>query len=206
MEFQSRSFQGLEDPRSRGNGTLFPRLHIVNSHNGTTKLEARCGLFALVCSNGLVVSRLHFGEVSLRHTGNFSQFDAMNAIMEFEGKMANIRDSIENFNSIILTQDEQGTFARAAATARWGQELSSKMDVSQLLKRNRAEDDSSSLWATFNTLQENVVGGSARVGARRSRPMKEITKTQDLNQALWHSMETFALNNTFSLPEGYSLN
>jgi hypothetical protein len=206
MEFQSRSFEGIEDPRSRGKGTLFPRLHIINSHNGSTRLEASCGLFALVCSNGLVISRLHFGEVSLRHAGKFSQYDAMSAIMEFEKKMADIRDHVENFSGILLTQVEQETFARVAATARWGQEASSKMDVAQLLHRNRSEDDSNTLWATFNTLQENVIGGSARVGSRRSRPMKEMTRTQDLNQALWHGMETFAMNGTFSLPEGYSLN
>jgi hypothetical protein len=173
---------------------------------GSTRLEASCGLFALVCSNGLVISRLHFGEVSLRHAGKFSQYDAMSAIMEFEKKMADIRDHVENFSGILLTQVEQETFARVAATARWGQEVSSKMDVAQLLHRNRSEDDSNTLWATFNTLQENVIGGSARVGSRRSRPMKEMTRTQDLNQALWHGMETFAMNGTFSLPEGYSLN
>lgn len=206
MEFQNRSFEGLEDPRSRGRGTIFPRLHIVNSHNGQTKLEAACGLFALVCSNGLVVSKLHFGEVSMRHSGRFSQDDAIAAILAFEAKMARVSERIEVFNAITLTPDEQGTFARTAAIARWGTEQASKMDVLPLLKRNRSEDDSSTLWATFNTLQENVIGGAARLTGRRSRPMREISRTQEVNQVIWHGMENFANTGVFSLPEGYSLN
>lgn len=206
MEFQSRSFEGLEDPRSRGMGTVFPRIHIINSSNGQTRIEAACGLFALVCSNGLVVSKLHFGEVSMKHSGRFSQDDAIAAILAFETKMAGIGDRIERFNAVELTQDEQGIFARVAATARWGQEAAGKMEISELLRRNRTEDDSNTLWATFNTLQENVIGGAARVSRRRSRPMREITQTQNLNQSLWHAMENFERVGTFSLPNGYSLN
>src|ERR1700722_15482340 len=47
-----------------------PEVVFLNSHDGTSAYQLRVGLFRVVCTNGLIVSRSAFPTFSVAHRGN----------------------------------------------------------------------------------------------------------------------------------------
>ena len=93
VEFQDRNAVAIEDPRSRVQGRgIFPRIHIINSHNGASRFEVLAGMYAMVCSNGLMISTGSVGEFSVRHNAAFSVEEAHRVIAQFRSRMDAMRE------------------------------------------------------------------------------------------------------------------
>lgn len=172
-------------------GGLSPRIHLVNSHNGTSRVQLVLGILRLVCSNGLMVSAGEIAEVSFRH--DRSARDTAQVVSElFASDSMRQIEQADRWQSIEMTNGERREFAIKAKNERFGED--SNVEPEALLVPRRAIDTGNTLWQTFNVLQENCLQGGLRFnGMRRtSRRVTNIDKNVALNRFLWQTAMEFA--------------
>ena len=188
IEFQNRDTSILvEDPRKPGS-MVHPRILVTNSSDGSCSLSMAAGLFALVCSNGLVIQSLDLGSFRERHMGLTSESVA-GAIENLNLLIPSISNNIERMSDTQLDHDGAIEMAIAGKHARWGE--ASDIDPNLLLTAHRQEDLGRDLWTVYNRVQENTMrGGFKGDGQKRvSRPLTNIDATQRVNIALWETAE-----------------
>lgn len=172
-------------------GGLTPRIHLINSHDGSSRLMLIMGILRVVCSNGLMVSSGEVAQVSFRHDSSARETSDVVSNVFASDAMAQI-EKARRWADVTLSQDQQLEFASAAKVLRFG--LDSTVEAASLLEARRAADQGSSLWNTFNRIQENVMQGGIRFHGmrRRARRVVNIDKDVTLNRGLWSLAETFA--------------
>ena len=164
---------------------------LINSHNGTSSYQMMAGCFRFVCSNGMVCGNI-VEDVRIHHKGDV-RAQVVEGAYKVLGNFQAVNDSKENFKTHVLTAGEQTAYARAAIALRFNVEDPSTAPVSteQVLRANRYEDQGSSLWDTFQRVQENTVRGGLRTHnpqTRRrghTREVGGIDGNVALNRALW---------------------
>jgi len=174
-------------------GGYVPRMLFTNSHDGTTGATFMLGVYAYICSNGLVVGSTYARE-RVRHVGE----DATKLIDKMRGLAKNttpLFEQIDRWQAKRLTAPQSREFARLAAQLRWGDPH--RFDTEAVLRVRRAEDDNDTLWAVFNRVQENTMRGGmpglSRSGrAAIARPLSEIGHSNAYNTQLWQLAEEFA--------------
>lgn len=181
LVFQSRIQTAISDPRS---GIMYPQLHILNSHNGTSPISVFAGLYALICTNGLIISRGSVGEFKQRHT-RFSIEDAQAHIGKLTDSMDNMSETVNRWGSLQLSTEQRHRFADAAARIRWNDPQDTLPMVSDILQQNRLADSGSDLWTTFNIAQENIMRGGFGRNKRKTRSVNNIRENLRINQELW---------------------
>jgi hypothetical protein len=179
--------------RAVGLNEEIPEIVLVNSHDGTSAYKLAAGIFRLVCTNGLIVSTSDFGNISVRHSGTEDLparvIDASFQIIE---DMPKVTEQINNWKQLSLPAPVQRAFAESAAEVMDNE----KLNPADLLRSRRYQDNpqpdgTRDLWATFNTVQENVIKGGVPLprtatGRRSStKQIKDISKDVRLNRALW---------------------
>mgnify|MGYP000844269933 CR=1 FL=1 len=186
---------------------LFPELVVTNSHDRSSSFLMQAGLFRLVCGNGMIVSAANFARIQLIHTkvDKFQILEGAAKILELVPRMV---EDVRRFQSIELKRDEQIFLAQVSARIRWGQAI--PVGLEDVILPRRAEDSGSSLWRTFNVIQEHLTKGGLRgvsaSGKRiRTRPISSIDNDLKLNDRLWVSAEWMATakeggRNRWSLP------
>lgn len=180
-------------PRGDRRGGYVPRMIYNNSHDGTTAASWMLGVYAFVCSNGIVVGSTYARE-RVRHSGESAQ----TMLGRMEGLAKNVApmfDQIESWQAKQLTKPQATEFARLASVLRW--EDPNRFAPEDVLKVRRAEDDAGDLWTVFNRVQENTVRGgliglSPTGRAATSRPLSEINSANKFNADLWRLAEEFA--------------
>ena len=177
----------IEDPRSPGQ-MVNPRALITNSSDGTARLSMAAGLFALVCSNGLVIQTVDLGSFSHKHIG-LTLDGVQEAVDNLAQGLPRIVNSMTQMSETILEDEQQLLLADQAREARWGK--SSTIDSRMLLSVSRQEDIGNDLWRVFNRVQENTIRGGFK-GEGQKRSARELTNLDALNRvniALWESAE-----------------
>ena len=201
ITFRSRNENlTFEDPRADGIKTygnyqarVHPEIRLLNSTDGSSRVEFSAGLFAQICSNGLTITLNDFGSFSSKHLG-INSGDIYSLTQDFTERVPRFVESIEQFSSVNLDRDQQLSFASEAQTLRWGE--SSTVAPKDLLVSRRPQDDGGDLWRVFNRVQENLmVGGFSSVNTqRRVRPLSNIALTNKINKGLWSLAESYSLN------------
>lgn len=165
-----------------------PQILLTNSHDGKAAFNFRVGIFRFICSNGLVVSDADFENVSIRHM-NYT-FETLQAkVNEMINKLPGLVQKINLFKSTELTEVQMQEFATKAAALR-SKETVNIMDV---LKAERVEDEGNDLWAVFNRVQEKIVGGSYVYGnkRRKARSIKNFQQDIKINEQLFELAEAY---------------
>jgi hypothetical protein len=196
-------FRRKDASPSRFVGQVFPEVVLVNANDGSSTYQLAAGLMRLICLNGMTVSDKEFERVRVTHTG-----DTLSKVIE--GTYTVLDESIhaveraERWASIDLDGRERLALAEGARAFRFADSegrITTPITAGQLLEPRRAADVGTSLWATFNRIQEHVMRGGlhgvatdANNRQRRvtTRPVRGIDQDQRLNQALWHMAETLA--------------
>lgn len=166
-----------------------PEVVLLNSHSADLTYQVRMGLFRVVCTNGLIVSRGAFPAYCVSHRGNVVDeviASALNVAERFESLAA----MVERMEQRHLFKEEQLDFAERALALRFPEPATSGMQPSQLLTSRRAEDAGDDLWRVYNRCQEHLLrGGLIRrsVSGRltRTRRISSIRRDLDLNGQLW---------------------
>jgi hypothetical protein len=179
-----------------------PEVVLLNSHDKSSAYQLHCGLFRLVCSNGMVVADTTFQRISIKHSG-FNPDSVIEASFKVLGAVPDIMNKVQLFQDRILTDAERLALATGAATYRWEDPNKAPVNASMLLNPRRYGDGAKDLWTTLNTVQENTIRGGQRDYSRRlpdgrrmpkSRAIKGIDEDMKLNKALWHMAEVLRTN------------
>ena len=181
-----------------------PEVVLLNSHDKSSAYQLHCGLFRLVCLNGMVVADATFERISIKHSG-FNPDSVIEASFKVLGAVPDIMNKVQLFQDRILTDAERLALATGAATYRWEDLAKAPINPSMLLNPRRYGDEAKDLWTTFNTVQENIIRGGQRDYSRRrpdgrrmpkSRAINGIDEDMKLNKALWQMAEVLRTGGT----------
>ncbi|MCP3940973.1 MAG: DUF945 domain-containing protein [Desulfobacteraceae bacterium] len=171
-------------------------LLLYNSHDRGCAFKLIGGVFRFVCANGMVVGD-KMAEYSHRHVG-FSPEKFISSAKAVGNHIEKIAHVVDDWKSIKLEKNEQGVFASAVHDFLYEESAKSPIMPERLLTVRRFKDrESSDLWTTFNTVQENVIRGglpgrNAKGRRVRTRAVRSLDKDRKLNQALWTLTEKMA--------------
>ncbi len=186
-------------------GDSIPEVVLVNSHDGTSAYKLMAGLLRLVCSNGLVIAESTTGSLSVHHSGNVVR-KVIEGSFEIVKNATRALEVAKEWQGLKLSEGEQQAFAEAARVVRFGDsegKVETPITAEMLLRPRRREDVDTNLWATMNTVQENVIKGGLHARAPRrtnerrgrmvtTREVKGIDQDVKLNRALWALGERMA--------------
>ena len=178
----------IEDPRSPGN-YIVPEILVYNSADGTKSYIIRAGLFAFICSNGMVVSVINLGSFQRKHQ-DFEAADAYSIVQQYAASIPRISSKINAWQEVQLDEEDIRTFATVAAQLRWND--IDNLDPMNLALSRRSEDVGNDLWRVYNRVQEAILGGGFKRGKRQARPLTNIERIDYINNALWALAEDFA--------------
>ena len=136
----------------KGKTEALASITISNSTNGNNPLSLHLGAFRLVCSNG-AVRKDTAAESNIKHTEiNYRQLPEL--IAKLNNKAMVLSDVISNMRNIQLSSDDIKKFAFEAARLRFDD--LTDVNIDDVFKVNRIEDESNDLWTVFNRIQENL--------------------------------------------------
>lgn len=166
-----------------------PEVVFLNSHDGSSAYQLRMGLFRVVCTNGLIVSRGAFPAFCVSHRGNIVD-DVVAGALKLAERFDGLAEQVERMEQRQLFKDEQLAFAEAALRLRFPEPAESGMQPAQLLACRRSEDVGDDLWRVYNRCQEHLLrGGLSRrsITGRltRTRAIGSIRRDVALNGQLW---------------------
>ena len=181
----------LAHPDIKGSGEYRPEVILKNGNDGTSAFTLLAGLFRFACANGVVVGA-SASAIRIRHVGD--RFDLANRItagaQEVRGFMPLLADKVDSWQSVNLTEQEQGRIFQLGALARWGKGAYDRaVDVREAgATLARYEDNKPTLWATFNRAQEAFTRGTnfRRGGIRALRGLDQSVR---VNRTLWNIAE-----------------
>jgi hypothetical protein len=147
------------------------------------------GIFRVVCTNGLIVSRGAFPTFSVPHRGNIVD-DIVAHALGIAERFDVLAAQVERMEHRQLFKDEQLRFAERALALRYPDPTQAGMPASQLLQCRRSEDTGDDLYSTLNKVQENLLrGGLTRRSASgrlvRTRRIGSIKEDVRINSGLW---------------------
>src|SRR5258707_7191987 len=190
-------FARVEHLHSWEKNQVRPEVVLLNSHDKSSAYQLHCGLFRLVCSNGMVVADANFQRISIKHSG-FNPDSVIEASFDVLRAVPDIMNKLQLFQDRALNDAERLALAMGAATYRWEDPDKAPVSPSMLLNPRRFGDGTRDLWTTLNTVQDNIIRGGQRDYSRRlpsgsrmpkSRAIKGIDEDLRLNKALWHMAE-----------------
>jgi hypothetical protein len=165
---------------------------LINSHDGASSYQMLAGAFRFVCCNGLVVGTVS-NDIRIPHKGNI-QGEVIDGAFRVLDDFEAVDASIEGMKALQLRPEEERALATAALALRYGERVEGEapppITAEQLSEPRRIEDLGSSLWASFQRVQENSLRGGQpgrSVQGRRmqTRPVASIDRSVSLNRALW---------------------
>jgi len=135
----------------------------------------------------------------MRHYGedNYINFDMY--LNDYIKQIPVVTDRIDDFKAKKLTDFRRLNFASEAIEFHWGRGYDNVTPKS-LLSPRRSSDDGSSLWKTYNVVQENLIKGkvdgyNSESGRRlKTRGVTNLRSSMELNKFLWQLAEKY-LNN-----------
>lgn len=166
-----------------------PEIVFLNSHDGSSAYQLRMGLFRVVCTNGMIVSRGAFPAYCVSHRGNVVD-EVVTAALNIAERFESLAGHVERMEHRQLFKDEQIDFAGQALGLRFEDATQAGMQPSALLAVRRVDDAGSDLWSVLNRVQENLLrGGLSRrsVTGRltRTRRISSIREDVRINSGLW---------------------
>jgi hypothetical protein len=135
-----------------------PELVLLNSHDRSSAYQLHCGLFRLICLNGLVVADATFARIALKHAG-FHPDAVIQASFALLEAVPTVMDKVKLFQDRTLTEAERLALVTGAAACRWGSLDWAPVSPAKLLSPRRYGDDKKDLWSTLNSVQENICAG-----------------------------------------------
>ena len=169
---------------------------VRNSHNGFIPFSVSAGLHRLVCSNGLTVPTSVSDFIAVKHM-RVDMGVVRQITDEFAERLPMIQRSVGRMETSLLSDNQTMEFLNKAAMIRWEKgSVPSTINVNDLLKVERPEDEGTSVWKTFNVVQEKFVRGGIQYKSNKGRSvsMRELKNFQHINKintSLWELAESY---------------
>jgi hypothetical protein len=175
VQMQHPDFSILD---KKGKTEALASITISNSTSGNSPLNLDLGAFRLVCSNGAVRFD-RAAESKIKHTEiNYKQLPEI--IAKLNNKALVLSDVINEMKHIQLSTDDIKKFAFDAARLRFDD--LTDVNIDDVFKVNRIEDESNDLWTVFNRIQENLTAD-----------VSNFSNDIRLNQQLFSLADQYAL-------------
>lgn len=197
LSFQNPDVKILKD----GEVDCYPRIILINSHDGFSSFKFMVGLFRLICSNGLVVADEQFANMSIRHI-NYT-FDELRTLVTTAIKAVPEHVKLMNdMKNTVLSDTQKEQIAIDAMKIRKGLELTGQIDITkesimEILEPIRKEDNGDDLWTIFNVIQEKMIKGQFMYSgdetkkARKQRAITSAKKDIDINVKLFSMANSY---------------
>lgn len=173
-----------------------PEIILTNSHDGKNSFNLRVGLYRFICSNGLVVADEEYSNVSIRHMGY--NLDELNeTLKQLLDKIPNLVCTINKLRETEITEKQAEEFVEKAINLRWGEKKRIQVNIKEVLKSERRQDDENNLWCVFNRIQEKFTKGGittfveGKSKVRRARGIKQFNQDLKFNAGLWKLAESY---------------
>jgi hypothetical protein len=175
IQMQHPDFSILD---KNGKTEALASITISNSCNGNSPLNMHLGTFRLVCSNG-AVRKDTAAESAIKHTSvDYGRLPQV--VANLNNKALVLADTIHNMKRIHLSTDDIKKFAFDAARLRFDD--LTDVNIDNVFKINRVEDESDDLWTVFNRIQENLTAD-----------VSNFNQDIKLNQQLFSLADQYAL-------------
>jgi hypothetical protein len=165
-----------------------PEIVVVNSYDGSTSLSMFLGAYRFICANGLMVGT-GFGGQSVRHIGDIQErtSDGINKLVASIPKMVHNIEMLQNKTPSSAAINEFLVKATDLVLPETGS-LLDNVNINSYVRR--IEDTPLDAYTIFNVVQERAIKQGmffrhAKGGVSRTRPVKSITRTIDINRSLW---------------------
>ena len=186
-----------------------PRLILINSLDGFTKLQFFCGFFRFVCSNGLVISDASFGSLKVRHAKTTME-DVANSIKEVLAKMDPAMETISNMSNTVLEDTKLNEFYLEALALRINFKRPAenpsldkwlKYNPEMLLPLHESDQGRADLWFHYNNAQERMVKGRFNYTTLADEKGRSLRQLSGLNRSLEFNRDLFRLATQFVINE-----
>lgn len=176
------------------NSEGIPRIEMFNSHDRSKRLMFAIGFFRFLCSNGLIVASGPAETIRIKHRFSGDRLsEIMEQVSQISSRFPTIQNTINNFKSREMAEDEQVSFAQYAIKGRFNYRPAmpkrfqdTERTVERLLRSRRDADSGNSVWQVYNRVQENLISGMEGF----SRPIRGYSDNVRVNQLLWKGAET----------------
>jgi len=173
VQMQHPDFSILD---KNGKTEALASITISNSCNGNSPLNMHLGIFRLVCSNG-AVQKDTAAESVIKHTSvDYNRLHQV--VANLNNKALVLADTIHDMKHIQLSINDIKRFAFDAARLRFDD--LTDVNINDIFKVNRIEDESNDLWTVFNRIQENLTAD-----------ISNLKTDIKLNQALFELTENY---------------
>ena len=163
---------------NKGKTEALASITVSNSCNGNQPLEMNLGAFRLVCSNGAIRFD-KAAESKIKHTEiNYRELPQL--ITNLNNKALILADEINNMKHKQLSTDDIRKFAFNAARLRFDD--ISEVNIEDIIRVNRIEDEGNDVWTVFNRIQESLTAD-----------IRNFTQDIRVNQQLFSLAEQYAL-------------
>lgn len=190
-----------------GNPVGVPRLILINSLDGFTKLQFYCGFFRFVCSNGLIISDASFSSLKVRHAKT-SMAEVAELIKSVIAKMEPSIRTVSDMANAQLTQESAINFALDALALRIkfkkpqnaeSDKLADYLyfDESMLAPLHEADKGRNDLWYHFNNLQERMVKGRFRYIDRTTGKVRSLRQISGIARSIEFNKDLFNIASAF---------
>jgi len=185
-------------------------LLVINSHDRTASLQFMIGMYRFVCANGLVTGDT-FQKIRTIHAGEVNTMVDM-AIEHVHRAAPAIADRVDTFRGISCDPVDYADRAAHELIVPRLEKAGKKIVnydefVERLAHTRRPEDRDGTLWAAYNTVQENIIRGGVaytidtgrtKDGAKvirgaRLKGTKNIDTNVSINKTLWDIAENLAV-------------
>lgn len=188
-------FRQKEDDHKLVVNEIIPEIVLTSAHNASSSFKLDAGTFRCVCSNQMVVSDSLIAAHRILHKG-YTDDKVLNAVYSIVDETPKMLTQIKEFQNIHLSDQEKRIFGNAALELISTEETWKKYDrektVENVLSPRRQADKESTLWNTFNVVQEKLLKGGRFLATKgytyhstKQRAVKAIDKNVKLNKALW---------------------
>lgn len=192
-------------------GDSVAELLVINSHDRSSSIQFRLGVYRFVCANGLIVGDT-FEAIKTRHLGD-ARVVVDDAIEQFADIVPQIAATTERWQNTSVDRLEYtsgvvDTFIAQRLEKAGKRIIDRDALVERLATPQRDEDADSNLWTTFNTVQEKIIRGGVQysidTGKRHRdgspvirlaslRGVSNIDTNTTTNKELWDYTEQYAL-------------
>lgn len=179
-----------------------PQMYIGNSSNGESAVRLLGGFLRAACLNQMYAGVKVIGGV-FHHAGSNLEDRIVAGARNLRANFDKVIGKYDLWNQIELSPEQQAAFAREAMALRWPELTVDSVDLmSVALTPQRSADGGSSLWKTYNRVQERVIKGgfyarfteidelgNARTFDRSVRKITGLSASERINTGLWELAE-----------------
>ena len=182
-------------------GDVFPELLLMNAHDRSGAFELLLAFWRYWCGNGCAAKIADIGSsIRIRHAGEVS--GVVDAALYIASQSHRLNTILTEWQSILLTANQQHQFADQAASIRW--KGGAPIPSEDLLTVQRPQDAGDDLFHVYQRVEENLIQGglpglsrtvNPKTGARRklvTRSVQSVLTDTKINTQLWTLAESFA--------------